>query len=118
MSRREIDDYLKHVEEPKRATLEQLRKTILGIVPEAEECISYNVPAFRVKGEVIAGFAAFRDHLSYFPFSGSVLDKLPNELASYAGTKSALHFPLDKPLSKGLVKKLIEVRLAEAQGRR
>lgn len=116
MSRREIDRYLANVDDPKRATLEQLRQTILCIVPEAEQCISHRIPAFRFRGQVIAGFAAFKNHLSYFPFSGSVLDQLPDGVAGYAGTKSALHFPVDKPLPKGLVKKLIEVRLREVRG--
>jgi hypothetical protein len=76
MSRDQIDDYLARVEEPKRSTLERLRRTILDLVPEAQECISYQVPAFRVGGKVIAGFAAFKNHLSYLPFSGSVLKQL------------------------------------------
>ena len=83
MSHEEVDAYLAKVQEPKRSTLEQLRRTILSIVPEAEECISYQVPAFRVSGKVIAGFAAFKNHLSYLPFSGSVLNQLPEELAGY-----------------------------------
>jgi uncharacterized protein YdhG (YjbR/CyaY superfamily) len=77
MSHDQIEDYLANAEEPKRKTLEELRGTIRGIVPEAEECISYQVPAFRVGGEVIAGFAAFKNHLSYPPFSGSVLTSFP-----------------------------------------
>ena len=76
--------------------------------------ISYAVPAFRVGGKTVAGFAAFRDHLSYLPFSGSVLSQLADELEAYTMTKSALHFPVDRPLSKELVKRLIAVRLAEA----
>jgi len=113
MSREQVDAYLAKVEGPKRPTLEQLRRTILEIVPEAEECISYQVPAFRVSGKVIAGFAAFKNHLSYLPFSGSVLKQLPEELAGYDKTLSALHFPVDRPLPKPLVRKLIEVRLRE-----
>jgi uncharacterized protein YdhG (YjbR/CyaY superfamily) len=66
-----------------------------------------------VQGKVVAGFAAFKDHLSYLPFSGSVLEPLTDELRGYTMTKSALHFPVDRPLSKTLVKKLIAVRLAE-----
>ena len=94
----------------------ELRRTILDILPEAEECISYQVPAFRVGGKVIAGFAAFKNHLSYLPFSGSVLNKLPEDLASYDRTLSALHFPVDRPLPEALVRKLIEVRLREVRG--
>jgi uncharacterized protein YdhG (YjbR/CyaY superfamily) len=115
MSRAQVDAYLASVEEPKRSTLAQLRRTILAIVPEAEECISYQVPAFRVSGKVIAGFAAFKNHLSYLPFSGSVLDQLSEELAGYERTLSALHFPVDRPLPESLVKKLIEIRLREVR---
>jgi uncharacterized protein YdhG (YjbR/CyaY superfamily) len=79
----EIDQYLADLEEPKRSTLQRLRQTILEVVPEAEEGISYQVPAFRVDGKVIAGFAAFKNHLSYLPHSGSIFPLLPDEVASY-----------------------------------
>ena len=113
MSAEEVDEYLRGVEEPKRTTLEALRRTILEIVPDAEQVISYRVPAFRVGGATIAGFAAFRHHLSYLPFSGSVLSQLADELAGYTMTKSALHFPVDQPLPKVIVERLIAVRLDE-----
>lgn len=113
MSADEVDEYLRGVDEPKRSTLQALRRTILEIVPEAEEGISYRVPAFRVRGKVIAGFAAFKDHLSYLPFSGSVLLQLTEELQGYTMTKSALHFPVDRPLPTPLVKKLIAARLRQ-----
>jgi uncharacterized protein YdhG (YjbR/CyaY superfamily) len=114
MSAEEVDEYLTALEEPKRSTLQTLRRTILEIVPEAEQVISYRVPAFRVGGKSIAGFAAFKDHLSYLPFSGSVLGRLGDELGGYTMTKSSLHFPVDRPLPKALVKKLIATRLADA----
>jgi uncharacterized protein YdhG (YjbR/CyaY superfamily) len=117
VSRDEIDAYLAGVDEPKRAALEQLRRTILGIIPDAEQCISYKIPAFRMHGKVVAGFAAFANHLSYFPFSGSVLGRLADDVAGYSGTKSALHFPVDEPLPEGLVRKLIEVRRGEIRSR-
>ena len=113
MSAREIDEYLSALGEPSRGTLETLRRTILDIVPDAEQVISYRVPAFRVRGQTIAGFAAFKDHLSYLPFSGSVLEALADELHGYTMTKSALHFPIDRSLPKPLIKKLIAVRLEE-----
>jgi uncharacterized protein YdhG (YjbR/CyaY superfamily) len=117
VSAEEVDEYLSAVDEPKRGTLEALRRTILEIAPEAEQVISYRVPAFRVQGKIVAGFAAFKDHLSYLPFSGSVLSQLADELDGYAMTKSSLHFPVDRPLPKVLVKKLIAVRLAQVGGR-
>jgi uncharacterized protein YdhG (YjbR/CyaY superfamily) len=115
VSAEEVDGYLRGVEEPKRSTLETLRRTILEIVPEAEQVISYRVPAFRVDGKTIAGFAAFKNHLSYLPFSGSVLPRLTEELRGYTMTKSALHFPVDRPLPKTLVEKLLAARLLEVR---
>jgi uncharacterized protein YdhG (YjbR/CyaY superfamily) len=113
VSAAEIDEYLGGVDEPKRRTLQALRRTILEIVPDAEQGISYRVPAFRIQGKVVAGFAAFKGHLSYLPFSGSVLGQLGDELREYTMTKSALHFPVDRPLPKQIVERLIAVRLAE-----
>jgi uncharacterized protein YdhG (YjbR/CyaY superfamily) len=117
VSAKEVDAYLRALEEPKRGTLRKLRATILEIVPEAEQVISYGVPAFRVHGKTVAGFAAFKNHLSYVPFSGAVLGQLTDELEGYTMTKSSLHFPVDRPLPKALVKRLIATRLADA-GRR
>src|SRR4051794_28325477 len=68
-------------------------------------------PPFASGGQVVAGFAAFKDHLSYLPFSGSVLGQLGEELREYTMTKSALHFPVDRPLPKNIVERLIAVRL-------
>jgi uncharacterized protein YdhG (YjbR/CyaY superfamily) len=82
VSAAEVDAYLEGLDEPKRSTLLQLRRDILVVVPEAEQCISYTLPAFRVDGKVIAGFAAFKQHLSYLPHSGSVFPELADELAS------------------------------------
>ncbi len=110
----DIDAYLNTLADPERSTLQRLRESILRVIPEAEECISYGMPAFRVGGKVIAGFAAFKNHLSYLPHSGSVLDQLGDELAGYSMTKGSLHFPADEPLPDDLVGKLIGVRLRQA----
>jgi uncharacterized protein YdhG (YjbR/CyaY superfamily) len=110
VSEREVDEYLAALEEPKRGTLERLRDTILEIEPDAEQGISYGMPAFRLDGKVIAGFAAFKHHLSYLPHSGSVFPELADDLAGYTASKGALRFEIDTPLPKALVKKLIAVR--------
>lgn len=115
MSSQEIDAYLAKVEEPKRATLQKLRETIRDILPQAEEVISYGMPAFRLNGTVVAGFAAFKNHLAYLPHNGSVLAELQKELTGYESTKGSLHFPIDKPLPKTLVKKLIAARLRQVK---
>ena len=114
MSKEEVDAYLAALDEPKQSTLRELRRTIVGIIPDAEQCISYRLPAFRLRGKVIAGFAAFKSHLSYLPHSGSVLPELHDEIAEYETTQGSLHFPVDSPLPQALVKKLIDVRMSQA----
>lgn len=118
MPKARIDAYLADVEEPKKSTLQALRGTILEILPEAEQCITYGVPTFKVGGEAIAGFAAYKDHCSYFPMDGSVLNQLGDELAKYKKSKGALQFAADKPLPKALVRNLIRSRLAQLKVRR
>jgi uncharacterized protein YdhG (YjbR/CyaY superfamily) len=114
VSSTEVDQYLAGLEEPKRTTLEQLRRTILEIVPEAAEGLSYRLPAFRLDGKVIAGFAAFKHHLSYLPHSGSVFPAMADELTGYKMTTGSLHFAVDTPLPKWLVERLLEVKVALA----
>ena len=114
MSSDEIDAYLAGLEEPKRSTLQELRRTILEVIPEAEQGISYQLPAFRFHGKVVAGFAAFKNHLSYLPHSGSVFPQLREELALYRTSTGALRFPIDEPLQKSLVEKLVRVRIEQA----
>ena len=116
MSTQEIDAYLEPLEEPKRATLRELRQTILAVIPDVEQCISYGMPAFRLRGKIVAGFAAFKNHLSYFPHSGSVIPALSHDVARYATSKGTLQFPIDTPLPHALVEELIAVRIRQAFG--
>jgi uncharacterized protein YdhG (YjbR/CyaY superfamily) len=120
MSAAEIDEYLDQLDEPKRSTLEQLRRDILSVVPDAEQCLSYAVPGFKVAGKTIAGFAAFNNHLSYLPHSGSVFPELADELAGYQKSSGALRFAIDEPLPRELVEKMIAIRLRQttSAGRR
>ena len=114
VSAHEIDAYLDALEEPKRTTLAQLRDTIAAFVPDAEQCISYGMPAFKLRGKTIAGFAAFKNHLSYLPHSGSVFPELKNELKGYTTSTGALRFDIGRPLPTHLVEKLIAVRFRQA----
>ena len=109
-----VDAYLAQVAEPQRTTLVKLRATIASVIPEAQECISYDLPAYMIDGKVVAGFAAFTKHCAYLPHSGSVFDALDAELEGYVRTKGSLHFAIDKPLPKALVVKLIRVRRQQA----
>jgi uncharacterized protein YdhG (YjbR/CyaY superfamily) len=114
MSAEEIDRYLSDLPEPKRTTLGGLRQSILAVLPQAEQGMSYGLPAFKVDGKTIAGFAAFKHHLSYLPHSGSVFPELCEELAGYEHSTGALRFSIEEPLPAELVEKLIAVRLRQA----
>jgi uncharacterized protein YdhG (YjbR/CyaY superfamily) len=113
MAPNEIDRYLATLDEPQRSTLEALRRSIMEVVPGAEQCLSYGMPAFKVQGKTVAGFAAFKNHLSYLPHSGSVLATLADDVESYETSKGSLKFALDKPLPKRLVEKLVHARMRE-----
>lgn len=82
-------------------------------LPAAEECISYGTLAFKVRGKVVAGFAAFKNHLSYLPHSGSVLTTLGADLAGFHATKGSLRFAIDEPLPPKLVIALVATRMRE-----
>lgn len=114
MSADQVDAYIAAVEQPKRATLEEMRRRILAVIPDAEQTISYGCPAFKVQGKTIAGLAAFKRHLSYLPHSGSTLAEVAADTGSYTQTVSALHFAVDEPLPAELIAKLIAARLREA----
>lgn len=115
MSASEIDEYLAGIENPDfRAALATLREQILDVVPEAEQCISYGMPGFRVDGKVVAGFAAFSKHLGYYPHSGSVIGEVGPDAEAFASTKGALQFTPDNPLPDSLVRRMIEVKRAQA----
>jgi uncharacterized protein YdhG (YjbR/CyaY superfamily) len=112
VSESDVDGYLAALAEPKRGTLEEMRRRILEVVPDAEQRLSYAVPAFVVDGVTVAGLAAFTHHLSFLPHSGSVLGDLEDRLRGYRRTKGALHFAVDEPLPRELIKSLIEAKLS------
>ena len=91
-----------------------LRTTLRQLLPDAEECISYNMPCFKVDGVAVAGFDGFKKHCSYFPHSGNVVSQLRG-IPSWCtvATKGTLQFPVDRPLPKVLVRQLVRVRLRE-----
>ncbi len=118
MSAADIDAYLDTVPEPKKSTLNEMRRRILAVVPDAEQKISYQMPAFAVGGKVVAGFAAFKNHLAYLPHSGRVLSQLDSELTGFVRTHGSLHFAIDQPLSEELIAGLIDakMRVLESDG--
>jgi uncharacterized protein YdhG (YjbR/CyaY superfamily) len=108
-----VEEYLARLPEPAHSTLEKIRATIRAVVPaEAEEAISYGMPAFRYKGALV-GYAAFKDHCSFFPMNSSLITEFEQDLKAYSTAKGTIRFPLDKPLPAALVKKLVKARVAD-----
>jgi uncharacterized protein YdhG (YjbR/CyaY superfamily) len=109
----DVEAYLARVPEPARTTLEKVRAAIRAAAPaEATEALSYGMPAFRYKGALV-GYAAFKDHCSFFPMSATLLDDFKDELGACRTSKGTIQFPLDKPLPAALVKKIVKARVAE-----
>jgi uncharacterized protein YdhG (YjbR/CyaY superfamily) len=111
-----IDEYLAALSDDKRAALEKLRQTIRAAAPDAEECISYQLPAFRLKGMLVA-FGAAGNHCAFYPMSASTVAAHKDELKDYETSKGTIRFQPDKPLPSGLVRKLVKARIAENAGR-
>jgi len=114
VSRQEIDDYLAGVPAGQREALEDLRATLRDLLPEAAEGLSYGIPAFRLPdGPAVAGFAAFKKHLGYYPHSGQVIAALSEELADFSTSAGTIRFTPERPLPDALVEMLVATRLSQ-----
>ncbi len=108
-----VDEYLDAAPEPQQGTLRELRSVLAAILPDAEEAISYGVPAFKVDGTAVAGYAHAKAHCSYFPHSGAVISRVePELLEGYDWAKGTLRFPVDRIPDEALLRRLVEIRLA------
>jgi uncharacterized protein YdhG (YjbR/CyaY superfamily) len=116
VSAEEVEAYLAGAPEPQRRTLQVVRERLRAQLPQAEEVISYGVPAFAVNGTAVAGYSAAKKHCSYLPMSGSVLSEMADDLAGYQWSKGALRFPVDEPLPEDLIAALVKARLAQLSG--
>lgn len=112
-----IDEYLAALSDDKRAALENLRKTIRAAAPEAEECISYQLPAFRQNGMLVA-FGATAKHCAFYLMSSTIVETFKDELMDYDTSKGTIRFQADKPLPVALVRKLVKARIAENEALR
>ena len=110
-----IDEYLAALSDDKRAALEKLRKTIRAVAPHAEECISYQLPAFRLNG-MLVGFGATANHCAFYPMSASTVQAHKDDLKQYDTSKGTIRFQPDNPLPAALVRKLVKARIAENAG--
>jgi uncharacterized protein YdhG (YjbR/CyaY superfamily) len=104
------DEYLAALSSDKRAALERLRETIRAIIPNAEECISYQLPAFRLDGKVLVWFGATEKHCAFYP--GGVVEEFKAGLKNFKTSKGTIRFQPDTPLPAALVRKLIKARIA------
>jgi uncharacterized protein YdhG (YjbR/CyaY superfamily) len=112
-----VDEYLARVPEPARTTLQKVRATIRSCAPpEAEETISYRMPAFRYHG-VLVWFAAFSRHCSLFP-TAAVIEALADELKDYRLAKGTIQFPVDKPLPASLIRKIVKLRVEQVDSKK
>lgn len=112
-----IDEYLAAVSDDKRAALQKLRKIIQAAAPDAEECISYQIPSFRLDG-ILVGFGAAAKHCAFYLCNASTVKAFEDELAAYDTSKGTIRFAADKPLPAALVRKLVKARVAENKARR
>jgi uncharacterized protein YdhG (YjbR/CyaY superfamily) len=110
-----FDEYLATVPEPQKAELERIRQAVRREVPEAEEGVSYGMPAFKYKKRPLLGFRASKNHLSVFPFSPEAVDAARNELVGFELSKGTVRFTPDKPIPDSALKRLLDHRLREIE---
>jgi uncharacterized protein YdhG (YjbR/CyaY superfamily) len=115
-----IDEYLAPLPADKRAALQWLRRQIKAAAPDAEECISYGIPAFRLDGKLLVHFGAAAKHCAFYP--GAVVERFAGELAGYDTSKGTIRFPPDAPLPAALIRAIVRAQIARgapaAKGRR
>jgi uncharacterized protein YdhG (YjbR/CyaY superfamily) len=111
-----VDSYLAGLPADKRAALEKLRTAILAAAPGAEECISYQIPAFRLDGKMLVWFGAAANHCAFYP--GAVVEAHEDELKGYKTSKGTIRFSPERPLPSALVRKLVKARIASNAAKR
>jgi uncharacterized protein YdhG (YjbR/CyaY superfamily) len=107
------DDFLAQVSDAQRAALERLRRSVRVLYPDAEECMSYGLPAFRLNGRPFVAYGASAKHCAFYPMSPEVIDAHARDLAAFETSKGTIRFQPDHPIPKQLLKKLLAARAAE-----
>jgi uncharacterized protein YdhG (YjbR/CyaY superfamily) len=106
-----IDEYIAAFPQEVRAILQKMRTTVRKTAPDAEETISYRIPTFRLRGNLVH-FAAFKKHIGFFPTSTGIA-RFKEQLSGYKGAKGSVQFPFDKPIPYGLISKIVKFRVKE-----
>jgi uncharacterized protein YdhG (YjbR/CyaY superfamily) len=112
MTAQTVDKFLAHLSADKRAALEKLRRTIRTVVPNAEECISYGVPSFRLDGKLLVAYGAGAKHCAFYP-GAHPIEVHKDELKAYSTSKGTVRFPAESPMPVALVRKMVKTRLAQ-----
>lgn len=107
-----IDEYISTFPSEVREVLEGLRKAIQDSAPNAEEAISYGMPAFKLNGDLVY-FAAYKKHIGFYPRGPSAIEAFKEELSGYNLSKGAIRFPLDRPIPLDLVKRIVKFRVQQ-----
>lgn len=106
-----IDEYIAGFPEDVQAILQKIRQTIRETVPNAEEAISYQMPTFKLKGNLVH-FAAFKNHIGFYPVPSGI-EAFKDELSVYVQGKGSVQFPLDKPMPYDLIRRIVVFRMQE-----
>ena len=108
-----IDQYISTFPPKVKALLETMRKAIKQVAPDADEIISYNMPAFKFYGRILVYFAAHSKHIGFYPGNRVVNEVFKDDLTSYETSKGTVKFPFEKPIPVSLVKKIVKYRVTE-----
>jgi uncharacterized protein YdhG (YjbR/CyaY superfamily) len=113
-----VEAYFAGLNPEERAALQKLRETIAAAAPEAVEGIAWSMPGFKVGGKAFVGYAAFKDHYSFFPMSTAAIEAHRKELGDHITGKGTISFDYGTRLPVGVVKKVVKQRLAEVAAKR
>ena len=106
-----VDEYIKTFPADIQKILKQVRQTIKESAPQAEETINYQIPTFKLNGNLVH-YAAFKNHIGFYPGSKAIKD-FQKDLAKFKSSKGAVQFPIDKPMPSSLIKKIVKRRVKE-----
>jgi uncharacterized protein YdhG (YjbR/CyaY superfamily) len=109
-----IDDYIKTFPTDVQNILEKMRQTIRKAAPEAVEAINYQMPTFKLNGKNLVHFAAFKNHIGFYPIPSGI-EAFRRELSPYKQGKGSVQFPVDKPIPYDLVEAIVRFRVKDVQ---
>jgi uncharacterized protein YdhG (YjbR/CyaY superfamily) len=111
-----IDEYIKTFPTNTQSLLQKMRQIIKEAAPEAVEAISYQMPTFKLNGKNLVHFAAFKNHIGFYPIPSGI-EAFKKELSPYKQGKGSVQFPIDKPIPYDLVEKIVKYRVRENRAR-